>query len=163
LIEEYKIDTMSGFQPHEDLKAQWFNPKPKTTYNPQKVVGTPYKNNKTGIRNISIYGHGQPLANIAIDNKGDRFPASILKFDSESKTIHPTQKPTLLLEWLIKSYTNPEDIVLDFTMGSGTTVVACVNTNRKYIGIEMDATIYESAKARIENILLIPTNILPTI
>lgn len=145
LIEEYKIDTMPGFLTYDDIKTRWVKPKQTPTYNAQKVPGKKYKSNG-GERVKGIYG---ALTKSTIDNKGDRFPGSVLKFDSELKTIHPTQKPTLLLEWLIKSYTNPEDIVLDFTMGSGTTVVACINTDRKYIGIEMNATIYESAKVRI--------------
>ena len=67
--------------------------------------------------------------------------------------VHPTQKPVALLEYLIKTYTNEEDIVLDFTMGSGSTGVACVNTNRKFIGIELDDTYYNIAKNRIEETL----------
>ncbi len=64
---------------------------------------------------------------------------------------HPTQKPVPLMEYLIRIYTNPGDTVLDFTMGSGTTGVACVNTGRKFIGIEMDEEYFEIAKERIEN------------
>lgn len=147
LVQEYKIDKMPGFQTYDDIKARWIYPKQKTTYNAQKVPGKAYKSNPGEMTQGGIYG--KPKPKIAIDNKGDRFPASVLKFDSEGNTIHPTQKPVKLLEWLIKTYTNIGDTVLDFTMGSGTTVVACINTDRKYIGIEMNATIYESAKVRI--------------
>ena len=64
--------------------------------------------------------------------------------------LHPTQKPVALLEYLIKTYTNENDIVLDFTMGSGSTGVACVNTNRKFIGIELEEKYFEIARNRIE-------------
>lgn len=66
------------------------------------------------------------------------------------RSLHPTQKPVALMEYLIRTYTNEGDTVLDFTMGSGTTGVACVNTGRKFIGIEMDAKYFEIAQRRIE-------------
>jgi len=68
-----------------------------------------------------------------------------------SKNIHPTQKPIELLEYLIRTYTKENDIVLDFTMRSGSTGIACMNTNRKFIGIEMDKNYFKIAKDRIEN------------
>ena len=77
------------------------------------------------------------------------YPKSILEFKSESKPVHPTQKPVALMEYLIRTYTNEGETVLDFTMGSGTTGVACVNTNRKFIGIELDEGYFEIAKDRI--------------
>lgn len=64
--------------------------------------------------------------------------------------VHPTQKPVALMEYLIKTYTNEGEMVLDFTMGSGTTGVACVNLNRSFIGIELDENYYNIAKERIE-------------
>lgn len=83
-------------------------------------------------------------------NYGTRNPTSILKFKRETG-LHPTQKPVALLEYLIKTYTNEGDLVLDFTMGSGSTGVACLNTNRKFIGIELDENYFNIAKDRIEN------------
>jgi len=77
------------------------------------------------------------------------YPKSILQFKSDP-TVHPTQKPVALMEYLIRTYTNEGDTVLDFTMGSGTTGVACVNTNRKFIGIELDAKYFDIASDRIE-------------
>jgi site-specific DNA-methyltransferase (adenine-specific) len=68
--------------------------------------------------------------------------------------VHPTQKPVPLLEYLIKTYTNEGDTVLDFTMGSGSTGVACKNTNRNFIGIEMDKNYFDIAKNRIETTLI---------
>ena len=82
-------------------------------------------------------------------------PSSILRFNrvnskSKDKTIHPTQKPVALLEYLIKTYTNEGQTVLDNAMGSGSTGVACVNTNRIFIGIEIEEKYFEIAKYRIE-------------
>ena len=65
--------------------------------------------------------------------------------------MHPTQKPVALLEYLIKTYTDEGDVVLDFTMGSGSTGVACINTNREFIGIELDENYFNIAKKRIED------------
>ena len=82
----------------------------------------------------------------------DKYPSSILEFSNadQRNRFHPTQKPVKLLEYLIKTYTNENELVLDFTMGSGSTGVACLNTNRKFIGIELDKKYFEIAKERIE-------------
>ena len=79
------------------------------------------------------------------------YPQSVLEFDLEQKgkPLHPTQKPVALMEYLIKTYTNENDLVLDFTMGSGTTGVACVSTNRNFIGIELDEKYFKIASERI--------------
>lgn len=78
------------------------------------------------------------------------WPRDVLEIASEGATVHPTQKPVALMEYLIRTYTNEGDTVLDNCMGSGTTGVACVNTGRKFIGIEMDAGYFEIARQRIE-------------
>ena len=86
-----------------------------------------------------------------------KYPVNKLEFNRLSKELnskyilHPTQKPVELLEYLIKTYTNEDEVILDFTMGSGSTGVACLNTNRKFIGIELDEKYFEIAKNRIEN------------
>lgn len=77
-------------------------------------------------------------------------PATILEFNNAQGTVHPTQKPVTLMEYLIKTYSNEGDSVLDFTMGSGTTGVACVNTNRGFIGIEKDEGYFKIAQDRIQ-------------
>ena len=79
------------------------------------------------------------------------YPKNIIEISNadQSNRLHPTQKPVALFEYLIKTYTNENDVVIDFTMGSGTTGVACMNLNRRFIGIEKDATYYELAKNRI--------------
>ena len=79
-----------------------------------------------------------------------KYPTSILKFASVHKPIHSTEKPTSLLEWLIKSYSNEGDIILDPTCGSGSTGVACLNTKREFIGIELDEKYFNLAKKRID-------------
>jgi site-specific DNA-methyltransferase (adenine-specific) len=97
---------------------------------------------------------GNKLNRIRNADDGYRNPKSILKINKDINTnIHPTQKPIALLEYLIKTYTNEGDTVLDFTMGSGSTGVACKNTNRKFIGIEMDKNYFDIAEKRINECL----------
>ena len=81
-----------------------------------------------------------------------KYPTSILEFSNavQKGKVHPTQKPVALLEYLIKTYTNEGETVLDNCMGSGSTIVAAINTNRKYIGFELDEKYFEIAKQRIE-------------
>jgi len=81
-------------------------------------------------------------------NKGERFPISIFKCSKEQGK-HTTQKPVALCEWLIKTYTNEGDLVLDNTFGSGTTAVACKNTNRRFVGWEKEETYYKIALERL--------------
>jgi len=87
----------------------------------------------------------------------DRFPTSILSYNKDKKEcngqnrVHPTQKPVALMEYLIKTYTKEQETVLDFTMGSGSTGVACCNTNRDFIGIELDKDYFKIAEQRIKN------------
>lgn len=79
------------------------------------------------------------------------YPKSILEFASESKTIHPTQKPVALFEYLIKTYTNESETVLDNCMGSGTTAIACMRTNRNFIGFELDERYHQIATERVQS------------
>ena len=97
---------------------------------------------------------GNPITRTRNADDGYRNPKSIIKINKKINTnIHPTQKPVALMEYLIKTYTNEGDTVLDFTMGSGTTGVACVNINRKFIGIELDEGYYKIASERIHKVL----------
>ena len=86
---------------------------------------------------------------------GWRYPTQVWKYQRDCLTsnLHPTQKPIALLENLVRTFSNEGDVILDNCMGSGSTGVACVNTNRKFIGIELDNTYYEIAKKRIEEII----------
>jgi site-specific DNA-methyltransferase (adenine-specific) len=79
------------------------------------------------------------------------YPTEILEFGIENDTIHPTQKPIKLMEYLIKTYSNEGETVLDNVMGSGTTGIASINTNRNFIGIEMDEIYFKLSKNRIES------------
>jgi DNA modification methylase len=83
--------------------------------------------------------------------EGKKYKSNILKYKKDYNGYHPTQKPVLLLEDLIKTFSNENDLVVDFTMGSGSTGVACVNTKRNFTGIEMDDKYFEVAKTRINN------------
>lgn len=86
------------------------------------------------------------------ESNGERYPIDIINFQREV-SLHPTQKPVALLEYLIKTYTNESETVLDNCMGSGSTGVACVNTNRNFIGFELDKNYFDIAKTRINNAL----------
>ena len=128
----------------------------KPVYNPQMWYSTPYSGFSSNTSKIGeVYGEAKSKHR---DNpEGSRYPKTVLKFKQE-KGLHPTQKPVGLMEYLIKTYTNEGDIVLDNTMGSGTSGVACVNTDRDFIGIEMDETYFNIAKNRINNPLLFSMN-----
>lgn len=104
---------------------------------------------KGGSGNGTNYGKSDKDAIQEYEN----YPKAVLRFPSETKTTHPTQKPVDLFEYLIKTYTNEGELVLDNTMGSGTTCVACVNTNRQYIGMELDEEYYTIAQKRVEEAL----------
>jgi site-specific DNA-methyltransferase (adenine-specific) len=84
------------------------------------------------------------------EQKYTNYPSEIIEFGLDKNVVHPTQKPVALMEYLIKTYSNENETVLDNCMGSGTTGVACVNTNRKFVGIERDEEYYDMAKTRIE-------------
>ena len=119
------------------------------TYNPQMEMGKPYKD-KAIKRTVSVHG-GKESVKSPICNNGTRYPSSVQKFSNGNNgNVHPTQKPVPLLEYLIRTYTNEGETVLDFTMGSGSTGVACVNTGRNFIGIELDEKYFNIAKERID-------------
>lgn len=122
--------------------------KKQCIYNPQMTVGTPYKGRARAPASGPYGRHGS----VRYDNEGLRYPKQVLNFKVVTKqgNLHPTQKPVALMEYLIKTYSNENDLVLDFTMGSGTTGVACLNTDRKFLGIELDEKYFEIAKKRIE-------------
>jgi site-specific DNA-methyltransferase (adenine-specific) len=123
--------------------------KKQPLYNPIMREGKPYKNSTKALRtgNQQKYGAKQRTP---IENKGTRYPTATIFFSNgNNKNIHPTQKPVALLEYLIKTYTNENDLVLDNCMGSGSTGVACVKTNRNFIGIELDENYFNIAKERI--------------
>lgn len=125
----------------------------KTVYNPQMETGEPYY--RQGSKKIRCNNHGYGFnTDNEIENTGTRYPKSILGISrdfSAQQQVHPTQKPVPLLEWLIATYSNAGDTVLDNAMGSGSTGVAALNLDRHFIGIEMDAEYMAIARARIES------------
>ena len=119
-------------------------------YEPQMENGTPYKRKYTPNK-VNNLGFG--IKGVQTDNKGTRHPTTILDFPQKWRRqdqLHPTQKPVELMEFLVKSYCPKNGIVLDFTMGSGSTGVACMNTERDFIGIEIDENYFNIAKTRIK-------------
>ena len=142
--------------------------KNKHLYNPQmeELTEEEYKKKiskipkeRYRISNSKLTGkrYDLPLLERNLEDYKKRYPSNILVYSKNMKEcnntrrVHPTQKPVDLLEYLIKTYTNENETVLDFTMGSGSTGVACMNTNRKFIGIELDNNYFNIAKDRIEN------------
>lgn len=136
---------------HEDILIFYKN---LPTYNPQKIKGKMnHSIGKTIKTKNNNYGKFIPIDNREILGEL-KHPSSILTFEKPhpSTTVHPTQKPVELLEYLIKTYSNEGDLILDNCMGSGSTGVACINTNRRFIGIEKEEEYYNIAKERIESI-----------
>ena len=116
------------------------------TYNPQglQVYGKINKRKSTG-------DNWSEMNNNEYIQRFTNYPTQILEFGYDKEKLHPTQKPVALLEYLIKTYTNEGDVVLDNCMGSGSTGIACVNTHRNFIGSELDENYFNIAKDRIEN------------
>lgn len=150
-----KTDRPTGFlnarrmplREHEDVMVFY---KELPVYNPQMVKCEPHQRNHSRGKMESeqtnrCYGQMRKFDEVITDEK---YPRSIIRFPREEKTIHPTQKPVALCEWLIKTYSNEGDTILDNCMGSGTTAVACINTNRHYIGFETDPEYYQYALNR---------------
>ena len=122
-------------------------------YNPVMRKGKPYTRIQKSSMVGSHLGEGNKKASDKINETGERFPLSTVYFardTAKGSSFHPTQKPVKLLEYLIKTYTKENDTVLDFTMGSGSTGVACLQTNRNFIGIELEPKYYEIAEQRIK-------------
>ena len=133
-------------QAHEDILC-FYSKLP--TYNPQFEVGKPYTKKAVTNGDGNNYGKFDRVGQVAVNN-GTRCPRSVIKFSNDNHgSLHPTQKPVALMEYLVKTYTNENETVLDFTMGSGTTGVACKNLNRNFIGIERDDKYFDISVKRI--------------
>ena len=128
--------------------------KGKITFYPQMIDRKKLRKGSKEYGRTNIIGG--KLGNKKIKIYTKKYPTTILEFSNASNKgrIHPTQKPVALLEYLIKTYTKENDTVLDFTMGSGSTGVACKNLNRKFIGIEKNQNYFNIAKDRIEGVLI---------
>lgn len=143
---------------HEDILVFY---KKLPTYNPQMVEGgepshsrgSKWAGKGTSMDKGKIYGSYKHEDYTKAAQSNMKYPTSILTFSNvvnNGKRYHPTQKPVDLLEYLIKTYTNEYDVVLDNTMGSGSTGVAAMNTNRNFIGIELNQKYFDTAKERID-------------
>jgi len=154
LIEVYGIDKMQGFTEWQVLNIEnkefrtelirKFDEKNPRVYNPQMTEGKKYTSGSGFIEHLGFEKQGGTVSS-------QRYPTSIIEFATDKRNNqHPTQKPTALLEYLIKTYTNEGMIVFDATMGSGSTGVAAKNTNRDFIGIEMDDEYFNIAEKRVE-------------
>lgn len=137
----FQLANKRPLKKHEIISV-FYNQQP--TYNPQGLQ--PYgKINKRG----SMGDNWDEMSSNQYIQQYTNYPTQILEYPYDKQKLHPTQKPVALLEYLIKTYTNEGEVVLDNCMGSGSTGVACVNTNRKFIGIELDNTYFNIAENRI--------------
>ena len=128
--------------------------KKQCIYNPQMMVyNGPKRTNKIKNGKLGILVDSQNRRPFEYNDTGKRYPLQIVQFKRDILTLnlHPTQKPIALMEYLIKTFTNEGDTVLDFAMGSGTTGKACQNLNRNFIGIEKDLNYFNIASERLKN------------
>jgi DNA modification methylase len=147
-MNDYGLRNMEGVVQYEELRHMYYGSaikNPRSTYNPQMSKGKPYKSVSRGSGSI-IYTSKK---RVGTSNKGTRYPRSVIKIPTCKSGLHPTQKPVALCEWLIKTYSNPNELVLDFCMGSGSTGVACLRTGRRFIGIEKDNDMFAVARKRL--------------
>lgn len=136
---------------HEDILVFY---KRLPVYNPQKEMGKPYIRSRSGLSTNYDTLNGADTTTI---NSGDRHPKSVIKIANPNfDSLHPTQKPIELFSYLIRTYTNPGDIVLDNCLGSGTTAISCIQEGRNYIGFEKDEQYYNVCMERIEKELAKP-------
>ena len=140
---------MAKKRPLNDIEDVVVFCKKATVYNPQLVGGKAYNRTRDKKERLNEL-NGTAFKETTTINTGTRLPKRVIDFKQE-RGLHPTQKPVALMEYLIKTYTNENETVLDFTMGSGTTGVAARNLDRKFIGIEMDEGYFDIAKERIHN------------
>ena len=134
-------------QAHEDILVFY---KKLPTYNPQFKEGKPYTKKAVTNGDGRNYGNFDRVGQVSV-NEGKRYPRSVVKFSNDNHgSLHPTQKPIELLEYLIKTYTNESETVLDFTFGSCSTGVAALNTNRRFIGVEMEEKYFDIGVKRMQ-------------
>ena len=134
-------------QAHEDILVFY---KKLPTYNPQFEEGKPYTKKAVTNGDGRNYGNFNRVGQVSV-NEGKRYPRSVVKFSNDNHgSLHPTQKPVALLEYLIKTYTNENETVLDFTFGSCSTGVAALNTNRRFIGVEMEEKYFDIGVKRMQ-------------
>lgn len=141
---------------HEDIAILY---REQPTYNPQMWKGKP--NHSRGSNNASVSGncYGNVKGKPTDDLSGMKYPKSILCFDKEknANTFHPTQKPVELIRYLVRTYSNEGDTILDNCMGSGTTAIACIKEKRHFIGFELNKEYFDKAQKRIQSEFSQPT------
>ena len=146
---DFMLAKKKPLKDYEDIMIFY---KKQPTYHPQMREGfKPWTKKDTGNNVVIHYDWREKQQNKrSIGDK--RYPISIIKFNRARNGLHPAQKPVDLLEWLVKTYTNKNDLVLDFAMGSGSTGVACLNTNRRFIGIELNENYFNISYDRLKDI-----------
>lgn len=120
-------------------------------YFPQMSEGVAYTRRSGPVKSADVYSSSSFKDHWITKSVGGRFPKNLIQFAKDKGNFHPTQKPVALMEYLIRTYTRPKDVVLDNCMGSGTTGIACANTDRNFIGIEQDASYFTLACARLQH------------
>jgi site-specific DNA-methyltransferase (adenine-specific) len=142
------------YQPMKEHESILIFSKNKTVYNPQMQERA--ESGKSRVKTKINYNTNTELVEDSLHNKISsirpqlRYPSSVQLFNRE-RGLHPTQKPVSLFEYLIKTYTNENDLILDNCMGSGTTAIACINNNRNFVGFELDKNYFDIANKRIED------------
>ena len=139
LIELFGINNMNDFMTYEEINK----------------IDKTFKMSKKNERLDYLQKHNQKYPSTFNLWEGQKYKSNILKYKKDYTGFHPTQKPVLLLEDLIKTFSNENDLVVDLTMGSGSTGVACMNTNRKFIGIEKEKKYVDIATQRIQRVLTV--------
>ncbi len=134
---------------HEDICVFY---KKQPTYNPQKTTGHQRKVSKSEYKLNCKQSTNYGKSKLTTYDSTERYPKSVWTFakDIQKSSIHPTQKPVALIECLIRTYTNPGELVLDSCAGSMTTAIAAINTDRNYICIEKDKNIFDAGKKRVK-------------
>ena len=138
--------------------ATSYSPKGNLIYNPQMSEGKPYVITSGQQKDNSAVVRGEngrkSCGGFTTVNEGKKYPKNLIKFNRDKEKLHPTQKPLALIEYLILTYSNENDLVLDNCMGSGTTALAAINTGRNFVGFEKESKYFEIAENRISNALI---------
>ncbi|MDK9585432.1 DNA-methyltransferase [Lelliottia wanjuensis] len=132
---------------HENIQVFY---RQQATYNPQKTLGKKHVKARRQGQKSTCYGKAEKITEYS---SSERYPRTVQFFPKDTPRIHPTQKPVALIKYLIDTYSNPGEIILDFTMGSGTAGVACYQSGRRFVGIEKDPDIFTIARQRLSEVI----------
>ena len=153
LTELYKLDKLDYYLTYAQIKEKQQHAPTSQIYNVIKNDGAPYSHKRGPVGKKLLYGARTLDGGVCESKDGKRYPTTIYKYNYDKEKIHPTQKPVELIKRLIETYSNEGDVVMDFTMGSGSTIVASILAKRKYIGFEKDAEFFKKAEERIKKYL----------